>query len=286
MTASKSSSRFRVGRVSYYQHHGSWYLYFRNGNIPHRTRVGRSQAEAERAAAVKNAELVTGQVSNTPGRVIRNVMLMKQLLLFVVLLTTWATNVRAITKAGKGENVPVVHSFVDGRYYIRSTPDGDYGTAGKTEVFRVKKDDDELIGEYGVYMRGELFLGWLPTAGKWAIVQLEPERIVSPDERHKIGDVSRLVFYVGGKKIREYTKDDLANLGLVKRYARLVQPGSFTVQGVAQVPRTNRYVFTVTRQNEKSKPEVSTFDVATGEIVEAKQGGGGQTATAVKSKAE
>ena len=62
MTAKKSPARFRVGRVSYYQHHGSWYLYYRNNDGPQRPRIGRSQAEAERAAAIKNAELTAGEV--------------------------------------------------------------------------------------------------------------------------------------------------------------------------------------------------------------------------------
>jgi integrase len=49
-----------VGRVTYYQHHGSWYLYFRDGQGVQRPRVGRSETAAERAAALKNVELTTG----------------------------------------------------------------------------------------------------------------------------------------------------------------------------------------------------------------------------------
>lgn len=63
MAAKKRPARHRVGRVSYYQHHGSWYLYFRDGGQIHRPRIGRSEAEAEQAAALKNAELTTGEVA-------------------------------------------------------------------------------------------------------------------------------------------------------------------------------------------------------------------------------
>ncbi len=62
MAARKPAARHRVGRVSYYQHHGSWYLYYRDNDGPQRPRIGRSEFEAERAAAVKNAELTTGDI--------------------------------------------------------------------------------------------------------------------------------------------------------------------------------------------------------------------------------
>jgi integrase len=55
-----------VGRVSYYQHHGSWYLYYRDGARPVRIRVGQSEAEAARLAAERNAELARGYVTASP----------------------------------------------------------------------------------------------------------------------------------------------------------------------------------------------------------------------------
>src|SRR5580704_326892 len=53
--------RRRVGRVSYYLHHGSWYLYYREGAVQKRVRVGASEAAAARLAAERNAELAGGQ---------------------------------------------------------------------------------------------------------------------------------------------------------------------------------------------------------------------------------
>ena len=204
--------------------------------------------------------------------------------LIICLFTGLATNLMAFSIAGKGENFPVVHSFVDGRYYLRSTPTEDYGTAGKTELYRVTKDGDELVDRYDVYMRGQLFLGWLPDLGKWAIVQLEPRRIVSNDERQKIGDVARLVFYLAGAKVREYPQEDLADMGLVKQSGRLMEVGSFTVQGIEQVPRTNRYLFAVKKKSEIPEPVVMAFDIATGERLTEEQGDAAQPATAVKPK--
>ena len=169
---------------------------------------------------------------------------------------------------GKGENRPVVHSFFNGKYYLRSIPAEDYGTAGKTVLYEVGKEEDKAIDQYDVYMRGELFLGWLPLEGKFAVVQLEPVRITSADDFEKLGKVSRLLFYKGGKLIREYSQEDLAGLDLVSRTWRLTGEGDFTVEGVQQVPRTNHYRFQVTRRDEKLKPEILKFDISTGELAD------------------
>jgi integrase len=62
----KRPARKRVGRVSYYLHHGSWYVYYRSGTRPVRTRIGQDEAEAARVAAERNAELAGGQIAVTP----------------------------------------------------------------------------------------------------------------------------------------------------------------------------------------------------------------------------
>lgn len=176
----------------------------------------------------------------------------------------------AFKMSGKGENRPIVQSAFDGSYYIRSTPNEDYGNSGKTEVFRVTKDGDELIDEYPIYMRGELFLGWSPIVGGWAVVHLEPLRITSNNDYHKIGKVSRLAFYIKGKELKIYTQEDLTNLGLNKHTGRLSASRNFTVQGIKQIPRTNHYVFQVTKMNAERKEEILSFDITTGERYKAK----------------
>lgn len=53
------SSRFRVGKVSVYMHHGAWWVYYRDGGLAQRHRVG-SLDEAKQVAAQVNAQLVSG----------------------------------------------------------------------------------------------------------------------------------------------------------------------------------------------------------------------------------
>ena len=55
----KSGRRTRVGRVSYYPHHGAWYIYYRDGRTPVRRRVADTEDEAAAIAARVNAQLAT-----------------------------------------------------------------------------------------------------------------------------------------------------------------------------------------------------------------------------------
>ena len=169
--------------------------------------------------------------------------------------------------AGRGENQPTVQSALGGGYYVRTVPSGDDGTEGNTKVFQVKRDGDTLLDEYPVYMRGELHLGWSPTAGKWCLVHLEPERITSNDDFRKLGKVSRLAFYMGGKSIRAYTGQDLKKMGLKRKVQTLVhkQPGQFMVHGICQIPRTNSYVLKIEKiSKDRSGTETILLDVTTG----------------------
>jgi len=169
--------------------------------------------------------------------------------------------------SGRGENRPTVQSAFSGTYYVRSVPSSDYGTEGKTQVFKVRSNGDELVDEYPVYMRGELYLGWDPSAGKWCLVHLEPERITSNNDVEKLGKVSRLAFYMGGKEIMAYTGKDLEEMGLKRKVEALVyrQQGQFMVHGIQQVPGTNRYAFVIEKTTEKrNDTETISLDITTG----------------------
>lgn len=50
-------TRFRIGRVSVYFHHGGWWLYYRQQDRPVRRRVAETREAAERIAAELNAHL-------------------------------------------------------------------------------------------------------------------------------------------------------------------------------------------------------------------------------------
>ena len=170
---------------------------------------------------------------------------------------------------GAGENRPIVQSAFGGSYYVRSVPSADFGTEGKTQVFAVKREGDELLDEYPVYMRGELYLGWSPLSGKWCLVHLEPERITSNNDGWKLGKVSRLAFYSGGKELLTYKAEDLEKMALKEHVPTLVhrRRGQFMVHGIRQIPQTNHYVFVIEKTTETgSDTETISLDITTGRI--------------------
>jgi hypothetical protein len=171
--------------------------------------------------------------------------------------------------SGAGENHPTVQSAFNGTCYVRSVPKADFGSEGKTQVFRVKKDGDELLDEYPVYMRGELYLGWSPIAGKYCLVHVEPERITSNDDSRKIGKVSRLAFYMGGTELFAYTRENLEKMGFQQKVQTLVhrQPGQYLVHGIRQISGTNHYVFELEKTVEAGKEtETLMLDITTGKV--------------------
>jgi hypothetical protein len=177
-----------------------------------------------------------------------------------------ATSQAATKIAGNGENFPTVQSKSGGSYYVRSIPSEDFGTKGKTQVFAVKRTGDELLDEYPVYMRGDLYLGWSPILGKWGVVHLEPARVTSDIDINR-GSVTRLAFYMGGKEIFSYSQDDLQKLGLERKVVHLNynRNGSFMAHGIEQIPGTNNYVFVLERTvNNSSNTERILLDITTG----------------------
>ena len=56
----RSSPRFRVGKVYVYEHHGAWWVYYRDGGQPQRRKIGNSRDEPEQVAAQVNAQLARG----------------------------------------------------------------------------------------------------------------------------------------------------------------------------------------------------------------------------------
>jgi len=54
------SPRFRVGRVSVYLHHGTWWLYYRDSGRQVRRKAHDDREQAEQVAAQVNAQLTSG----------------------------------------------------------------------------------------------------------------------------------------------------------------------------------------------------------------------------------
>ena len=55
-----ASPRFRVGRISVFPHHGTWWIYYRDGGRQVRRKVSSTRQEAEQVAAQVNAQLAQG----------------------------------------------------------------------------------------------------------------------------------------------------------------------------------------------------------------------------------
>lgn len=53
----KSSKRFRTGKVTVYEHHGAWWLYYRSAGQTERRKIATARAVAEQVAAPVNAQL-------------------------------------------------------------------------------------------------------------------------------------------------------------------------------------------------------------------------------------
>lgn len=58
---SQPSPRFRVGKVSVYEHHGAWWVYYRDDAGPHRKKVAETRDEAEQVAARVNSQLASNE---------------------------------------------------------------------------------------------------------------------------------------------------------------------------------------------------------------------------------
>jgi hypothetical protein len=63
MSVSTKSTRRRVGRVSVYEHHGSWYTLHTEAGKPVRRRVEGGEARAEYDASLLNARLVAAEAN-------------------------------------------------------------------------------------------------------------------------------------------------------------------------------------------------------------------------------
>jgi hypothetical protein len=98
------------------------------------------------------------------------------------------------------ENVPYVQSMADGGvFYARCILEGADGGAGKTTIYRVRKDQDEVVDRYAWYSRRGVVLGWSPIAGKVALMS------ASQVEPAADGTTAALNFYLGGEHRKSYS---------------------------------------------------------------------------------
>ena len=57
----RPSPRFHVGRVSVYEHHGAWWIYYRDETGPKRKKVAPTRSQAEEVAARVNSQLANNE---------------------------------------------------------------------------------------------------------------------------------------------------------------------------------------------------------------------------------
>ena len=178
-------------------------------------------------------------------------------LTFAALLTLAVPSV--LGKAGKQTNFPYVTSFFNGVWYTRSVPANATGPEGRTTLFRVGADRDDVIQSYDWYASGGLHLGWSPIAGKWAVMAVHEER--APQLAHQ----PEFSFHLGADRLATYTTADLVALGatLTREEADDSRRADILIKGVEQIPRTNEYVFKVVVHTADGDREV-LFDILTG----------------------
>lgn len=159
-------------------------------------------------------------------------------------------------------NFPYVHSDLDGFFYARCIPADATGNSGKTEIYQVKKDKDQLVDSYNVYSKNGLRLGWSPIAGKVAVM------LIRPKDDADLTKQEELLFFLGGKQLSRYTTADLQKMGAQ------VQPkmydgkhANFKALGSRQVAGTNEYDFVISMNGK----EVG-FNILTGKQRELKPG--------------
>ncbi len=149
-------------------------------------------------------------------------------------------------------NFPYVQSMQMGVFYARCIPEEAEGTKGTTKIYRVRKDQDELVDSYDWYAKKGLVLAWSPIVGKVAVMALGGAPNAAPDKQ------TELSFYLGGKFLNSYTSQDLKEWG-ADVWQRGGRGAIFKVLGEEQIPGTNEYVFSIEIKDKKF-----SFDILTG----------------------
>ena len=170
----------------------------------------------------------------------------------------------AASKAVVGPNQPYV-ACLGGVFYARAIPDEDRGSKGTTTIYRVRRDQDEVVERHAWYASGGLHLGWSPIAGKVSTMALSRDMAKDPAEQVEFS------FYIGVQHLATYTTADLAKLGaLVLPTGDSERRGAaLRVVGCEQIPGTNEYVYRVILTSSAGAKTID-FDVLTGKPYDAK----------------
>lgn len=141
-------------------------------------------------------------------------------------------------------------------FYARCVPDADKGTAGRTEVFRVRAEGDEKVDAYDWFAPGGLVIGWSPIKGEVAMLALMQGERADDWQAQEA-----LRFVLGDEQLASYTNGELIEMGaqMSADTAYGLRAG-FRVIGCEQLPGTNEYDFVI----EIAGGETLRFDITTG----------------------
>jgi hypothetical protein len=160
-------------------------------------------------------------------------------------------------------NSPYVTSL-GGVFYARAIPDEEKGTKGTTTIYRVRRDQDEVVERHAWYAPGGLHLGWSPIAGKVAAMAVGGDAVKDPGKRVE------LKFYIGPERLTTYTTGDLLALGatLGRGADEDVRRANMRIVGCEQIQNTNDYVFRVVLHTSQGERTID-FDILTGKPYDA-----------------
>ena len=185
---------------------------------------------------------------------------MRQSTLFVAIVVTFVC-AAPIAASKVMQNRAYVTSGPDrfgSVFYARCVPAAARGSAGRTEVFRVREGGDEVVDRYEWYAPCGLVLGWSPIKGKVAVLA-----IVRDESAAEWGRREQLRFSIGGEHLASYTNDDLIAMGAGRAASSAYGlHAGFSVIGCEQVPGTNEYDFVIEIGPEKRL----RFDITTGRV--------------------
>ncbi len=155
--------------------------------------------------------------------------------------------------AKESGNRAYVQSGPDGVFYARCIPDTDKGAAGITEVYRVRKQGDQLVDRYDWYTGHGVVLGWSPIAGKVALLAIRRDQATEPDKQVEIN------IYLGGSLLKSWTTSELQRVGAkVSKSAYGGERADFEVVGCEQIPGTNQYVWVLRLGDKKVSLDILT----------------------------
>ncbi len=162
-------------------------------------------------------------------------------------------------------NTAYVQSMRDGGgFYARCVPSSADGWKGKTTVYRVRGESDELVDTYDVFSPGGVDLCWSPKAGKIAVLMWNQSY-----GRNK-GDTVELKFFIGGQHLRDYNTQDLQKVGFLGLERGM--SASLKVDGCTQVSRTNDYRFVIRSRTQDGSWEPHSFNILDGKLIEKSDG--------------